>query len=128
MSDQPVHPLDSKPGPLLTRLPAPPNRDAARAVRRLRGHSTSEKLLAEGLSPELDELRLEHLRVRNQIVAELVSLETLDASFRAEDAQYDCELRQAHRDGDPMSVKDGRTRREQRLAERASIEERSGTA
>jgi hypothetical protein len=118
-----VHPLDSKPGPL--RLPPPPNTEAAKAARRLGGHSTSEWWLPEDTGwSELDELRHEHLRVRDQVVAELVSLEMLVASFREEDVRYDRELRQAHRDGDPMSVEDRRTPKEQRLAERASIEER----
>jgi hypothetical protein len=123
MSDPQVHPLDSKPGPL--RLPPPPNNEAAKAVRRLGGHSTSESWLPEDTGwPELNELRAEQLRIRDQIVAELWSLETLLASFHEEDRAHDRELGQAHRDGDPMSVEDCRTPKEQRLAERAEVEER----
>jgi hypothetical protein len=47
----------AKPGPL--KLPPSQNPETARAARRLRGHSTSDLWLPEGLWPELDDLRAE---------------------------------------------------------------------
>jgi hypothetical protein len=111
-------------GPLLTKLPPPPTTEAARAVRRLGGHSTSALWLPEGLHPELDELRAEHLRVRDQVVAELTALGALARRFDAEKQQHDNKLRQAQRDGRPEAVEDNRTPLEQHQAERAAVEER----
>ncbi len=116
----------TKTGPLKLQL-SPPNMEAARAVQKLRGsgsHSTSDLWLPEGLWPELDELRSEHLRVRSQVAAELTALEALDQRFREEDKQHEHKLCQAHRDGDPASVEDRRTPSEQREGEREAIEER----
>ncbi len=88
-------------GPLVLPL-SPPSADAARAVReQLRGHSTSANWLPEGLWPELDELRAEQLRVRNQIAAELAALDAVNTRFRDEDRQHERQLRQAQRDGTP---------------------------
>lgn len=117
-------PDHQQPGPLVLPL-SPPSADAARAVReKLRGHSTAANWLPEGLWPELDELRSEQLRVRDQVVAELTALEALDARCSDEDQQHERQLRQAQRDGSPGSVKDARTPREQRQAARATAEER----
>jgi hypothetical protein len=115
MSDRPAGPL---------RLPPPPTREATRAVRRLPGHSTSPLWLAEGLHPELDELRAEHLRLRSQVAAELEALAALDADFRNEDQEHDRDLRQAQREGSPEAVADERTPLDQRQAKRASVQER----
>jgi hypothetical protein len=113
-----------QPGPLVLPL-SPPSPDAARAVReKLRGHSTAANWLPEGLWRELDQLRAEQLRVRDQVAAELDGLEDLGARFREEDKQHDRELRQAQRDGSPEAVEDRRTPPEERQAERAAIEER----
>ena len=111
-------------GPLVLPL-SPPSADAARAVReKLRGHSTAPNWLPEGLWPEMDELRSEQLRVRNQIAAELAALDAVNARFRDEDRQHERQLRQAQRDGTPKAVEDRRTPPEQRQAERAEINER----
>ena len=113
-----------QPGPLVLPL-SPPSADAARAVReKLRGHSTAANWLPEGLWPELDELRSEQLRVRDQVAVELAALDAVNGRFREEDRQHERQLRQAHRDSRPGSVKDARTPREQRQAESAAIEER----
>ena len=89
----------------------------------LRGHSTAANWLPDGLWPELDQLRAEQLRVREQVVTELTAREALQARFRAEDKQHEERLRQAHREGRPDSVEDRRTAVEQRQAERKAIEE-----
>jgi len=91
---------------------------------RLKGHTTSARLLPEGEFPLLDELRGEQLRLRSQVAADLDVLAALDARFKAEDEQHAERLRQAQRDGTPESVEDRRTPSEQRGAERAAIEER----
>jgi hypothetical protein len=109
-------------GPL--RLPPPPTREAARALRRLGGYSTSALWLAEGLHPELDEQRGEHLRLRSQVLAELDALAALHARFLEEDEQHKSKLRQAQRDGTVDAVEDDRTPLDQQQAERAAVEER----
>jgi hypothetical protein len=109
-------------GPLV--LPAPPSRDAARAARSLRGHSTSARWLPEGVHPELDAIRAEHLRVRGQVVAELTALGALSERFAAEDREHDLALRQAQRQGTPDVMEDRRTSGDQRQAELEAIEER----
>ena len=77
-----------QPGPLVL-PPAPPSPDAATAVReKLRGHSTAANWLPEGLWPELDELRSEQLRVRDQIAVELAARDTVNARLRDEDRQH----------------------------------------
>jgi hypothetical protein len=120
MTDQP-----SQPGPLaLTLSAAQPSPEAIRAIRKLRGHSTSALWLPQGLWPELDELRAKHLRVREQVAAEQAALKAIDARFRDEDRQHELGLRQAHRDGHPDSVEDQRTPPEQRRAQRAEVYER----
>jgi hypothetical protein len=111
----------NKPGPLAFPL-SPPSTAAARAVqKKLRGHSTAANWLHEGLWPELDELRREQLRLRDQVASELASLEASIARFRAEDEAHHRRLRQAQRDGHPRSVDDQRAPPDQRQAERAAI-------
>jgi hypothetical protein len=110
-------------GPLKFPL-APPSAEAARAVESLRGHTTSDLWLVEGLWPELDAIRAEHLRVRSQVAAGLDALSEVDARFRQEDARHDRNLLQAQRDGNPALAEDHRTPPEQRQAERKAIEER----
>jgi hypothetical protein len=97
---------DFDPGPL--RPPAPPNVEAARSAQKLRGHSTSDRWLPEGLWRELDELRSEQLRVREQVGAELAALEAARARFAEDDKRQDEQLRQAVREGD-SPPKDKRT-------------------
>jgi hypothetical protein len=118
MTDQPT-----QPGPLPLPL-SPSSPEAARAISQLQGHSTSALWLPQGLWPELDEIRAEHLRVREQVAAEQTALKAIDARFREEDRQHHLRLRQAHRQGRPGSVEDRRTPSEERRAERAQIEER----
>jgi hypothetical protein len=108
----------------LLKLPPPPTKEAARAVRSLAGHSTSTLWLAEGLHPELDELRAEHLRIRGQVVAELEALVALHVRFREEDEQHKSKLRQAQRAGTVDAVDDDRTPLDQQQAERAAVEDR----
>jgi hypothetical protein len=112
----------AKPGPL--KLPPSQNPETARAARRLRGHSTSDLWLPEGLWRELDDLRAEQLRVRSQVAAELASLDASVARFRDEDQAHQKKLRQAQRDGHTGAVEDKRTPAEPRQAERKAIEER----
>jgi hypothetical protein len=101
---------DRHPGPLVLPL-SPPSTEAARAVRqRLQGHSTAGNWLPEGLWPELDAIRSEHLRIRSQVVAQLDALEELQRRSQAGDKQHAERLRQAHREtGKPDQVKDRRT-------------------
>lgn len=106
---------DLEPGPL--RLPPPPNVEAALAQQKLRGHSTSDRWLPQGLWPELEELRSEQLRLRHQVGTELAALEAARTRFRKQDERHEFALRQAQRDGRPDSVKDRRTPSAKRQAE-----------
>jgi hypothetical protein len=68
--------------------------------------------------------RAEHLRVRDQVVAELTALDSLDARFRDEDKRHEDQLREAHRGWPTDRVTDDRTPPQKRQCERAVIEER----
>jgi hypothetical protein len=121
MFDRPAGPLKLPPTLVA------PTVEAARAVRDLRArpHSTSDVWLPEGLWDELDAVRAEHLRLRDQVASELTALEALDERVLREKREHDEKLRQATRTGDdPGSVEDRRTPPEQYEAERKAIEER----
>lgn len=106
------------------KFPPAPDPDAARALRRLQGHTTSPEWLPPGVWEALDELRGEQHRLRRQVADELHALEELAAKFRREDAQHAEALRQAQRDGTPTSPRDERTPPAARAAERTAVEER----
>ena len=111
-------------GPITWPLP-PPNEAAMRAVReKLRGHATAANWLPEGLWPELDELRHEHLRVRHQVAGEVAALKALEDRFREEDRCYERGLQQAQREDRLEAVEDRRTPSEKRRADQATIAER----
>jgi hypothetical protein len=111
---------NSNGGPL--KIPAPRLVKTRRALQRLYGHTTSDAWIPEGLWPELDELRPEHLRLRGQVADQLEALDALAKKHSAEDAAHSARLRQAHRDGTLGGVKDPRTPSEERAAEREAIQ------
>jgi hypothetical protein len=112
-----------EPGPLQIPLPSDTKTRVAMAEH-LRGYTTSERWLPEGLWPELDELRAEQLRLRDQVAADLDALHDLLTKFRLEDREHQERLLQAHRDGRPTSAEDRRTPAGHRAAARTTIEER----
>lgn len=110
-------------GPL--KLPTQKDVSVRRAMSEsLKGHTTSTAWLPEGSWPELDELRREQLRLRQQVELELEALSALDSAFREEDAAHAEALRQAHRDGNVSGMKDRRTPPSERTQAREAIEER----
>ncbi len=107
-------------GPL--KFPPLSGRAARLALMGLNGHATAANWLpANSGWPELDDMRERHLRQRSQLAAELDALSGLNESFAQEDRDYDERLRQAHRDGNPASVEDGRTPADQRGSQREAI-------
>jgi hypothetical protein len=116
---------DAENGPLLSLLPQPPDaRTRVLLVERLGGHTTSEQWLPAGLWDELDRVRDRHVTVRSRVLAELRTLRGLESKFAKEDRDYDARLRDAHRTGDPGTVKDKRTAVEKRTAQRDAVERR----
>jgi hypothetical protein len=111
---------NNRSGPL--KIPAPRLVKTRRALQRLYGHTTSDAWIPEGLWPELDELRPEHLRLRGQVADQLEALDALAKKYSAEDAAHSERLRQAHRDGTLAAVRDPRTPPEKRAAEREAIQ------
>ncbi|MBN1529437.1 MAG: hypothetical protein JW895_10280 [Thermoleophilaceae bacterium] len=109
--------------PLRLTLP-PRTKENARALRRLRGHSTAPNWIPAGLSGELDALRGEHLRLLGQVAAELAALDATSARFRREDQDHARALREAQRDGVPDSVEDTRTSTADRRSVLVAITER----
>src|SRR4051794_22045195 len=82
--------------------PSAPDVASRRALReKLRGHATAANWLPEGLWPELDELRSEQLRLREQVASQLQKLAALEARFKNEDEDHARQLRDAHRAGRP---------------------------
>ena len=116
-----TNPDDS--GPILARLPAPPDVATRRVIEgRLAGHTTSPSWLPRGLFAQLDALADEHARHRRQCVTHLDALDKLNAKYAGEDKKHTEALRQVSRDGaDPP--KDDRTPADQRAAELAKVKE-----
>lgn len=111
-------------GPLAIPFRAP-SAEAVIAVQdKLRGHATSDDWIPEGLFLELDEIRSEQLRLRDQCLAEVDAHKKQEVRFSDENKRYEEELQQAHRDGHPGSVKDDRTPEGEREAERTRIAKR----
>lgn len=111
-------------GSILGLLPAPPDvRTRLLLAENLRGLTTAESWLPEGLWPELDDLREEHLRFRRQVVAVIEERASLLARYAAEDKDHVEALRQAARDG-VRPPDDGRTPPDERERQRTAIEER----
>lgn len=112
-------------GPLKLPLPANPalRKDAVLVAQRLSGHSTSSRWLPEGLSDELDELRHQHLRYRDQLAAELTARHDLAVKFAAEDAAFKEAEREAFRVGEGPAP-DRRTPADERDALFAASDDR----
>lgn len=118
---------DRNEGPLRF-LPNPPDVATRRIMKeKLSGHATAANWLPEGLDDVLDELRAEHLRVRDRVVAESRAVAALEQRHRDEDAAYEAALRDSHRYGE-HSVEDRRTPQDQREAEHAKAIERYWSA
>jgi hypothetical protein len=106
------------------KVPLPPDPKARTVMtEQLRGYTTSDRWLPEGMWPALDELRTEQLRLRAQVAADLSALNDLATRFRVEDLEHQERLRQAYRGGIPGAVEDTRTPSDQRAAGRAAAEE-----
>ncbi len=113
--------------PLTLPMPSEPALRAKMARRglaqRLAGFVTSPRWLPEGLFPELDKLRAEHVRLTRRAAAELGTLNDLVARFKGEDDEYNRLLRDAVQAG-MGTPEDGRTPAQQRAEQRAQAEQR----
>src|SRR5260221_9834097 len=83
-------------------------------TQKLSGHTTCSDWLPEGTWDLLDELRTEHLRLRDQAVSCLEALAELTSRFEAEDQRRAEALREAARAANPIDAADERTSPEQR--------------
>jgi hypothetical protein len=112
-------------GPLPLSLPQAPSLHlkARRLGERLRGHTTSDLWLLEGLSPELDAAREEHLERRSRLAAVIREMRDLAARFSRENAEHEAKLLDAAREGKEEPA-DTRTSPERRGALRIACDER----
>jgi hypothetical protein len=111
-------------GPL--RIPiAPGGRVEVRLAltERLKGHTTSAGWLPAGLSPELDELRTNSLRLRGRAANDLRAMEQLHREQQDEDRKHQVALQHALRDGEGVP-EDRRTSPEVRQSQHANLQER----
>ena len=109
-------------GPLKWPSRPPDTETAVIVAEKLRGHVTSTRYLPAGLSPAIDAVRGELLRVRSRVAEDIDRLGDLLATYAAEDAGHTAALRAAHRAGVP-GPEDKRTPPERREAERQTIAE-----
>jgi hypothetical protein len=93
----------------------------AKVAQNLRGHSTNRDWIPAGLSPEINELRETHRRLRSQCAADLTELDELLRKFRQEDSEHEEQQRRAALGGWPEVRQDARTLDAERLAERDAI-------
>lgn len=101
----------------------PDGRTMTLITEKLKGFTTAANWLPEGMWPELDDLRVEQLRLRGVLVADIGAWHALADGFNTEDQKFAAELRQAYRDGFPPP-EDTRTPEAERKAQLRGIEDR----
>lgn len=80
-----------------------------------------------GFAPELDDARVENLRLLGRVSDEVDRLDALAVEWQAEDAEHEAALRDAHREGSPVPG-DGRTSRSDREAAEREVVDSIGAA